>query len=148
MKMQLEGREVKFDALELFGSLPKEDKLEFVKMAMMWDDEIFAEIVESLVVSEYASPTFNDHIFKARQRMLELLPECLRDVAKRLMRDAESSRLQMEQHRSYAWSLSHRWPWECPSCQYRMPAKPKEPEFISAAMPTEQQITAAIEAQV
>jgi hypothetical protein len=146
MKVNLERTTVSLDALELFGALPKEQKLEFVKLAMLFDDDVFLEVVDALAADEYCSPTFNDQIFKARLRLMDRLPEGLRDVVKKLLQDADVARSQMQQYRTYAWKLSHNWPFECEECKSRLPRKPDEPRFDygSIAHPTEEEITAAM----
>lgn len=146
MRISFEGPDIKINALDLFTALPKEERFEFIRGAILWDEELFAEAVKSLVLEEYASPTFNDHIFKAREKMMELLPLALRDVVKKLRRDAEQARLQMETNRQYMWKLSHNWPWACEECGARLPKKPEEPKFptLGWGTPSEEEITELI----
>lgn len=146
MKTQIDDKgNLVIDAFELLGALPKEQKLDFVKEIIKFDSAVFAESMESIMHEEYASPYFNDHMFDARKRMIELGPEIARDVVRVILKRAKGAEARRDECEAYIRSLQMLFPRQCPHCDRALIGPPEMPNTQSYYQSTsEDEVTEAL----
>lgn len=136
MKLKIEESKLIIDWWEVFQALSGEDKREMVRQVMLFDQGVFDEIIEAVLTEEYSSPTFNDHIFKARVRMMERLPQMARDVMEKMQRSIEHSHEWGIKHMSHTSALEAAWPRRCVHCNEPLNQPRPRPPAIADREPT------------
>lgn len=131
MRIKLEGTDFTISLWDLIQELSVEQKRGLAEH-LVWDDDIFTDLVERLAIDRVVTESFSGNIHKARLRLLELLPEMHRNVVRSLLWEKTQSQEKQRRMSRWAWAMYHAWPKSYPD------QRPQLEDYQDTPMPTDQ----------
>lgn len=137
MAIEHQDGKITFYFLDLVRMMDKETKRELAEN-LLWDQEMFDELIESLMSNRIVTPNFDSYIYAARMKMKEMLPEMSRNIIRSLIHEMNGLKQEVERLDKWAWSLYHAWPKDASA------SPPPIPEFVANHWPSEERIDEVI----
>ena len=132
MRFKLDKGQLMIHLGDLLDGLSSEEKHE-IASHLVWDEEIFKEVVESIATDTVVTSSFNLQIYGARLRLVELLPQMQREIVRSLLYELRQANEKARACRAWAWQLYHLLPSE---------NRPRLPSYVMTPWPTEEEVGA------
>ena len=109
MKYNVKNQTVEIRLYDIIEELTIEEKRELANY-LVWDQEMFNELVERIATDTVVSESFSNYIYHARLRLMELLPQMCRETIRSLQRECAEAKADARRHIRWAYALYHAWP--------------------------------------
>lgn len=136
--MKIKDGHIEIHISDLFSNLETEDKRE-IAGHLIWDKEVFDELVDSLTTSKIVTRSFSSMVYESRLKFIDQLPDMARNTIRSLLYELEGARLEENRWRKWAWELWHAYP------DGYHADRPETPDYVQASWKTEEALTAYIE---
>ena len=139
MRIKLDGTDITISLWDLIAELSADQKRALAEY-LVWDKDIFTDLIEILATDRVVTESFNTNIHKARLRLLELLPEMQRNIIRTLLWEKTMAQEEQQRMGRWAWALYHAWPNKNYPDQ-----RPRAEDYQSTPMPTDQVVEQALD---
>lgn len=129
---------LEFDIHDYIMHLDEYEK-RWLSEILVWDDEIFNEIVDSLLSREVVTPSYNFNIYEARVKFVDQFPELIQNHIRTLLHEIDAANKEYKRAHDWAFAISH-WAFDnnVQNC-------PRQPEFQNGSWPTDDKIKRILE---
>lgn len=153
MKFTFEDGKIQISLYQLMQDLSDEQMRELAA-AVQWEPPILNDFVEALM-GDTGYRTFLPDLTKARLKFIELMPIAAAEVIRSLQNRLDSAEAEQKRWAEYVWVLKRAWPDSCNPedhergtetgvLMYRQFRLPKEPDWVSAAWKTREEVLATL----
>jgi len=137
MRIKLDGTDVTFSFWDILAELSADQKRALAEH-LIWDDAIFTDLIEQLATDRVVTESFAENIYKARLRLMELLPIMQQNIIRSLLWEKKSAKEKETRMSRWAWRLYHAWPDGFGD------QRPREETYQNTVMPTDQEVEQAL----
>ena len=109
MSVKFENMELKISLWDILNELTDEQKHEIAEH-LIWDQAIFDDFVDRIATERVVTDSFNSNLYKARLRLIELLPQLHQEMIRSLLTELREARAQENRLTIWAYRLYHAWP--------------------------------------
>ena len=133
MRIKLDGTDVIISLWDILAELSADQKRALAEH-LIWDNDIFNDLVECLATDRVVTESFSGNIHTARLRLMELLPIMQQNIIRTLLWEKKAAQEEKERISRWAWELYHAWPKD------GLNQRPLIEDFRSTVMPTDQEV--------
>ena len=129
---------LEFDIHDYLMNLEEYEK-RWLSEILVWDDEIFGDIIDSLLSSKVVTPSYNFNIYKAREKFVDQFPKLIQNHIRTLLHEIDAANKEYKRVDQWAYKISH-WAYDnnVTNC-------PRKPEFQNGSWPTDDKIKRILE---